>query len=260
MIAITPDQIRAARDNDLDAVREVLAATEERVCQLAYRASTDNPSWREDAEQIGREQVWLCIREFSGNTTAEFFAFMENSIRGALANERRLETRPGVSREASHLFEAQYKLAKGDLDLAERLCTELPAGRRLSPELARVARVSFEGQVSFETPRGENLTLGDMLAEVPDPDVDEIADESAQERRETTRRQVRDVLSSMGETQRIVVSALTGVAPVRECGVDNDDVIESEYGIARSAVKVARSRGKDRFAQLYVERYAPHWA
>lgn len=266
MIAITPAQIRAARDNDLSAISAVLEATEERVSQLAYHASKSRPEWREDAEQIAREQVWICITKFDGNTTAEFFTFMDRSIRGALSDQRRTEQYVGVGATQAKIFEAAYKDAKGDAALAERMVTELEPGRRLSKESARAVRQAFAGTISLSAPAGLDQTVESVLADTAAPvDADlATADDLNAEQANQRRMNVRATLAMLGAQQRVVIAARTGVemnfyGPATKDGVTHDDELAEDYGIPRQRIKVIRSKGNERFAELYVEHFAPEW-
>ncbi len=262
MIDLTEAQIADAKANDIEAVTAVVTATEERVCQLARQYGTTgghaNDHLVEDLEQIGRIAVWEALSRFKGASVAEFFTFVDLTLKGVMSSARKVETRQGVSRAVAADFERAVALAGGDAYEAEWLVTtrEAMGDRRMSPDMAYAARLSYQGSAyldaPIEGPDGESVTLADNLVSRAGVPVDllEPSDYAAAKRRATTVK-VHDTLNRMGDQQRTVLMALTGVEPVGYYGAEYDDDLSADYGIPRQRVRVIRTKGKARFAELY---------
>ncbi|MFB7675616.1 sigma-70 family RNA polymerase sigma factor [Kitasatospora purpeofusca] len=268
MIDLTEQQISDAKDNDLAAVTAVVKATEERVVQLArrYGATTGrsgaDTELIEDLAQVGRIAVWQAVGRFKGTTVAEFFTYIDRTLKGAMSDERKEETRQGVSRQAAADFERALSVAAGDPYEAEYLVTtaEVMGARRMSPELAYAARLSYQGLTYLDTPLAEGdpgqvagyVTLADTLVSklgIPE-DLLEEAD-FVSERQAQTRRKVHGTLDRMGEQQAHVLKALTGIDPVGYYGTENDDELAASMGLPRHRMSVIRSKAKDRFAVIW---------
>ncbi|MFE9256524.1 sigma factor [Streptomyces sp. NPDC006879] len=264
MIDLTEDQIAAAKANDLDAVTAVVNATEERVNQLAWKYATGagrtDHTLTEDLAQIGRIAVWEGLSRFNGRTVAEFFTFIDRTLKGAMSDARKEETRHGVSRSVAAAFERALSLAGGDVYEAEWLATtkEAMGDRRLSAETAYAARLSYQGLEYLDAPlgeseTGESVTLADTLAADAGVPV-ELLEPSDYEkaRRKETGLKVRRTLKRMGEQQRVVLMALTGIIPVDFYGTERDDELSRDHGIPLHQVRIVRSKAKDRFAELWI--------
>ncbi|MFJ9646709.1 sigma factor [Streptomyces sp. NPDC101206] len=263
MIQLNEAQIFAAKNNDLAAVAAVVEATEDRVNQLARKYATGggrtDATLAEDLAQTGRIAVWECLSRFSGTTVAEFFTYVDRTLKGVMSDTRKEETRQGVSRSVAAAFESALSLAGGDPYEAERLATSADAlgDRRLSADTAYAARLSWQGAASLDAPLGqadggETFTLADALAakaEVP-ADLLEPSD-FERERRNQTSIAVRRVLARMGGHQETVLMALTGIVPVSYYGAERDDELAADYGIPRTQVRIIRSKAKVRFAELW---------
>ncbi|MFF7990315.1 sigma factor [Kitasatospora xanthocidica] len=269
MIDLTEQQIRDAQANDLDAVTAVVKATEERVVQLSRRyASTGgrvDPELVDDLAQVGRIAVWEAIGRFRGETVAEFFGFVDATLRGALSDERKSETRQGVTRAAAADFERALSMAGGDPYEAEFLAatTEAMGARRMSEDAAYAARLSYQGVRHLDAPlsatghvfpgdTGDARTIGEWLSDrmaVPE-DLLEPGD-FERDRREQTRGRVHATLGRMGDQQAHVLRALTGIDPVGYYGAENDDELARDMGVPRHRISVIRSKGKDRFRTLW---------
>ena len=268
MIDLTEQQIADAKTNDIAAVTAVVKATEERVTQLATRyasgAGRTDPELVEDLAQVGRIAVWEGLARFRGTTVAEFFTFMDKTVKGAMSDERKEETRQGVSRAVAADFERALSLAEGDPYEAEFLVTttEAMGVRRMTAETAYAARLAYQGLEYLDAPvkgsesdnPGDYATLADTI--VSKTGIPEELLESADfvsERRNRTREKVHGTLGQMGEQQRHVLMALTGVDPVGFYGTDNDDELAADMGLPRARMSVIRSKGKDRFAALWLK-------
>ncbi|MFC9739175.1 sigma factor [Streptomyces noursei] len=266
MIDLSEAQISAAKDNDLEAVTAVVKATEERVKQLAWKYATGggrtDQDLADDLAQTGRIAVWEALSRFKGKTVAEFFTFIDRTLKGVMSDTRKEETRHGVSRAVAADFERALSMAGGDPYEAEHLATtkEAMGARRMSEEMAYAARLSYQGLEYLDAPvkghesdnPGDFLTLADTLAEhagVP-ADLLEPSD-FARARRKHTTEKVHDTLNRMGDQQRTVLMALTGIDPVGYYGTEHDEELAADYGIPRHRMCVIRSKGKDRFASLW---------
>ncbi|MET9617139.1 sigma-70 family RNA polymerase sigma factor [Kitasatospora indigofera] len=270
MIDLTEQQIRDAQDNDLAAVTAVVKATEERVMQLAHgyasnsgRAGRTDPELVADLAQVGRIAVWEALGRFKGSTVAEFFTFIDRTLKGTMSDERKEETRQGVSRAVAADFERALSLAGGDPYEAEFLVTttEAMGARRMTPETAYAARLSYQGLEYLDAPlaggeseTGDFATLADTIVSktgIPE-DLLESGD-FVSERRNQTREKVHGTLGQMGAQQREVLMALTGIAPVGYYGTENDTELAEVMGLPRARISVIRSKGKDRFASLWIK-------
>ncbi|OKI00160.1 hypothetical protein A6A06_23635 [Streptomyces sp. CB02923] len=261
MIDLTEDQIFAAQDNELDAVTAVVKATEERVKQLAWKYATGggrtDHTLAEDLAQTGRIAVWECLGRFRGTTVAEFFTFVDRTLKGVMSDTRKEETRHGVSRSVAAAFERALSLAGGDPYEAEWLATtkEAMGDRRLSADTAYAARLSYQGLEYLDAPlaqseTGESVTLADTLAAEVEVPADLLEpNDYARERSKRTGLKVRKTLNRLGEQQRTVLMGLTGIIPVDHYGTEQDEELSRDHGIPLHQVRIVRSKGKDRFAE-----------
>ncbi|MFI9721547.1 sigma factor [Streptomyces sp. NPDC052396] len=263
MISLTEAQICAAQNHDLEAVTAVVEATEERIQQLARKYATGggrtDQTLAEDLAQTGRIAVWECLSRFSGTTVAEFFTYVDRTLKGVMSDTRKEETRQGVSRSVAASFETALSMADGDPYRAERVATDPDAlgDRRLSPEMAYAARLSYQGAECLDAPMGQSetgdaLTLADTLAaenEVP-ADLLEPSDYE-RERRKQTGIRVRRTLARMSWDQSTVLMALTGIVPVSYYGTERDGDLAADYGLRRDQVRIIRNKAKERFAELW---------
>jgi DNA-directed RNA polymerase specialized sigma24 family protein len=273
MINVTIEQIRTAMGNDIEsasALAHILSEFDERVIYLARRAATSsgrvNHTLAEDLAQEGRTAIWTSLPNFKGDSVAQFFTFVDTTVTGVISSARKVETRPGVALATAQRFEAAVSIAKGDAYAAEQIVqdADVMGGkfRTLSADLAYAARLSYQGLDYLDAPAGgsddsEPTTVGANIAStIGIPEDMLTADDYSRAARKQTTTQVHDTLNKMGDQQRTVLMALTGIDPVAEYGVDFDDELSADYGIQRDRVKVVRSKGKTRFAALYSEAYA----
>jgi RNA polymerase sigma factor (sigma-70 family) len=264
MINLTAQQIADAKNKDLDAITAVIKETEDRVGQLARHYATTSGrtdyTLMEDLMQTGRIAVWEALDRFQGTEVAQFFTFIDKTLKGVLSDERKEEQRIGVSRSVAADFEKALRIAEGDPYLAEFLVTttEVMGKRKMSEDTAYAARLSWMGIDYLDAPLGgdgmpHDATLADMLADsagVPE-DLLEPSDYVSAERKKTTDK-VHYVLKKMGAQHRHVLSALTGIAPVGYYGTENDAELAEELGVQQYRVTSIRSRAKDRFAELWI--------
>lgn len=178
MLNLTNAQVAAAKANDLDAVAAVCGEIEERVGQLARRYATTggrtDQDLVEDLAQIGRITVWESLSRFEGETVAQLFTFLDRTLSGTLAAERRTHTRQGVSEATAARFEKALSLSGGDAYEAEKVAqSEEHMGTfKLSAEMAHAARLSWQGIEALDAPlpRAHELddskTLLNKLADV----------------------------------------------------------------------------------------------
>lgn len=175
-----------------------------------------------------------------------------------MADARREATRPGISIYTAKRFEHAICLASGDPYEAEQIAaSEEMGGEKLTPELARAARLSWLGLDSLDRPfnagrHGESFTLGDVIAQemgVPADLVDSA--DIASHRRRVIREQVHRSLGMLSERQRHVLKADHGIAPVGFYGDEPDAVLADDMGATPYQVKQARVKGKNRFSELY---------
>ncbi|MER5260424.1 sigma factor [Streptomyces sp. NPDC002855] len=263
MISLSEAQLSAAKDHDLAAVAAVVSATEERIQQLARKYATGSgrtdPSLTEDLAQTGRIAVWECLGRFNGHTVAEFFTYVDRTLKGVMSDTRKEQTRQGVSRSVAAVFEAALSMAEGNPYEAERMAADPAAmgDRRLSRETAYAARLSWQGVEFLDAPlgegeTGETFTLADRLAVQEDVPVDLLEPgDYERERRKRTSIRVRQTLARMSWDQSTVLMALTGIAPVSYYGTEHDDQLAADHRIPRNMVRITRSKAKDRFAEIW---------
>lgn len=258
MIDVTPEQIAAAKGNDIDAITAIVKATDERVQQLARKYATTSgrtdTDLAEDLAQIGRTAVWQCLERFEGTDVAQFFTFMDRTVSGALSDARRAEQRQGVSVQAAKVFETALRMASGDPYEAQRIATtaEAMGDRKMSPEAAYAARLSWQGLEYLDAPVYDGMTLGAYIEETQGVSVD-LLEPSDRERarRQAIREDVHTTLGHMGAQAANILRATYGVAPVGFYGTENDDALATDFGIVRDRVRGQRVKAKARFESLY---------
>lgn len=264
MIELSLETIRAAADNDLSAIAKVLSELEPRICQISQKYALRNgrrdDSLYEDLQQEGRIRAWRCLETFKGSSVGEFFAYVDRYVSGDLDAARRAETRQGVSPVTARRFEVCLTECNGDPYAAEKEAQRTDgalSGQRLSPEMAYAARVAWQGTISLDAPVGESEPGGEWMASLLDlvsqtvgVPVDLLeASDTAKMRREAIRLHVHATLARMGRQQAFVLRATYGVAPV---GPLDEAGIAEALSVNLSRVRVMRSKGKDRFRELYL--------
>jgi hypothetical protein len=260
MIDITFDQITAAQAGDASAVEAILIAMKDRTDQMAYEVEPRNASVREDIAAAAWNSVWEYLGKFTGTTVAEYFTYASRTARGVASRARREITRQGIAEDSAKRFEKAVRIAvDGDPYEAEQIVqdTEHMGAHALSAAEAYAARLSYMGIVYLDMPVSAESarTLGDVVSDTKmddSTDHEELAEDRAKARRTATGRRVRRTLDAMGEQQRIVLSAMTGIGGTGDYGTERDDDLSADTGIPRNRIKVIRSKGKDRFASLYV--------
>jgi RNA polymerase sigma factor (sigma-70 family) len=267
MINLTAQQIADAKNKDLDAITAVIKETEERVSQLARHYATTSGrtdyTLMEDLAQTGRIAVWEALDRFKGTEVAQFFTFVDKTLKGVMSDERKEEQRPGVSRAVAADFEKALRIADHDPYVAEFLVTttEVMGKRRMSADMAYAARLSWMGIDYLDAPLGgdespHDATLADTIADKVGVSEDLLEpSDYVKAAREATRKKVWYVLKKMGSQHRHVLSALTGIAPYDYYGTENDAELAEAMGVDPIRVTSIRSRAKDRFAELWIEAF-----
>lgn len=270
MIDLTVEQISAAASSDLGAITDVLTALEPRIGQLANKYASSggnrNADLAEELEQEGRIAAWQCIERFQGETVAQFFSYVDRSLKGVMDDQRRTETRRGVSEDTAARFERCLSVCAGDPYAAqsEAVRPDGVLGReRMSVEMAYAARLSWQGMEYLDTPLAkhnghgpgsEHMTLADYVAATQEPEYGY----SESDRSKAIRHQVRDTLTNMGRQQAFVLRATYGIEPVGQ--MERDAQIAEALGVAETRITVIRSKGKDRFRELYLAGATPEVA
>jgi RNA polymerase sigma factor (sigma-70 family) len=259
VINLTAQQIAAAQNNDLEAVTAVIEATEERVVQLARRYATTggrtDTDLMDDLSQVGRVAVWQGLSRFKGSSVAEFFTFMDRTVSGMLADERKVQTRQGVSRSIAAEFEKALSMAAGDPYEAERLCTltEVMGTKRMTAETAYAARISWQGAEYLDAPVGENenATVADTLSDNYALARLEANDELSERQRENKRR-VHETLDLLPTEQEAVLSAEYGIGDFPCIGADDHRGLAEVSGVAYTALESVRDEARKNFKTLYL--------
>ncbi|MEV6419678.1 hypothetical protein [Streptomyces sp. NPDC051662] len=259
MIDLTAQQIADAQNNDIAAVTAVIEATEERVTQLARRYATTggrtDADLMDDLAQVGRVAVWQGLSRFKGSSVAEFFTFMDRTVSGMLADERKVQTRQGVSRSIAAEFEKALSMAAGDPYEAERLCTltEVMGAKRMTAETAYAARISWQGAEYLDAPIGddENATVADRVGDNYALARAEANDELSTRQRETKRR-VHETLDLLPSEQEALLSAEYGIGDFPCIGADDHRGLAEVAGVAYTAVESVRDEARKNFKAVYL--------
>jgi RNA polymerase sigma factor (sigma-70 family) len=272
MIDLTVEQIRAAAENDLNAITDVLAAIEPRVGQLANKYATNggvrNHDLADELEQEGRVAVWQCIGRFQGDSVAQFFTYIDRTLKGVMDDKRRSETRQGVSEDTARRFERCLTVCAGDPYEAEREATRADGclGReRMTKDMAYAARLAWQGVKYLDAPAPnapsflgdptqQIRTLGELIADKYVGVPEDLADASdiARGHRKAIKEAVHATLNRMGRQQAFVLKATYGIDPVPP--MDTDHEIADALGVSDKAVSITsiRARGHARFRALYL--------
>lgn len=262
MIDLTDAQLADARANDLEATAAVIRSTDQRVVQLANKYAAD-ADMAEDFAQIGRIAVWQAISECEGTTVAQFFAYVDSTVSGLLSNERKSQTRQGVSREMASNFERCLSASGGDPSEAQRLMTtDFLGHRKATPESALAARLSWAGTDSLDRPwqSGDNssaATLGDFVAaELSMPaELVELSD-IERHRKGSIRSAVHATLGKLSGRMSGVLMRDYGIGNVPYYGDEvsaNDAEMAKDMGLTSYQVQQARTNGRKRFRELYLK-------
>jgi RNA polymerase sigma factor (sigma-70 family) len=262
VIDLTAQQVADAQNNDLAAVSAVIEATEERVSQLARRYATTggrtDADLMDDLAQVGRVAVWEGLSRFTGSSVAEFFTFIDRTVSGKLSDERKVQTRQGVSRAIASEFEKALTMAAGDPYEAERLCTlsEVMGAKRMTADTAYAARISWQGAEYLDAPvPGENANqdarMGDRVADTYEIARAEANDELSQRQRENKRR-VHETLDLLPAEQEAVLAAEYGIGDFPCIGADDYRGLAEVAGVAYTAVESVRDEARKNFKTLYL--------
>ncbi|QAX93291.1 RNA polymerase sigma factor [Streptomyces phage Vash] len=172
------DTIRAAQNNDLAAVADVIKATESRIDVLARKAAArmsphGGPRFYDYADefaQVGRVAVWDMLKRFTDTTAEAFFKLtyttVENTLKDAVRSER--NGNAGADENAVKVFAAMLEAADGDVYEAAKLAQVIPPkGKRLSADRAEAARLAWQGAVSLDkvTTATDNADADGSLAD-----------------------------------------------------------------------------------------------
>jgi hypothetical protein len=180
---LTLAQIQAAQDNDLAGIAAVVAEMDSRLDRLAAQTAgtmATNPARYSDFVADFRQDASVALFEalprWEGDSVDDFRAFVYRFAATELKAKAHAERNAGVDRDALSTFKAMVELAKGDVYEAERLAQTKPAaGKRLSADRARAARISWQGTTSLDASRGgdSDATLADTLV-APTAEPEEI--------------------------------------------------------------------------------------
>ncbi|MGW6920880.1 sigma factor [Streptomyces sp. NPDC054950] len=279
MSELTMETIKAAQDKDINAISDVLAATETRVTRLAQtaagrmtRSGSRYNAHVEEFSQVGRIAAWEALGRFKGETVDSFYGFIHSTVEHALMDATRSERNPGagVDKDAVKTFGNMLEMADGDVYLAEKLAqTVPPKGQRLSADRANAARLSWQGSVSMDAAppnqhdyeRGGARTdfLADVNRTVSTFGVPEDLVEPSDLNREASRVKhavVHAILDSMGDQQRAVIEHSFGIRDAIDFGhgdgCDNEGMAEF-LGIKVCNLRPARTKGMQSFAKRYIK-------
>ncbi|MFD5644920.1 sigma factor [Streptomyces anulatus] len=266
MVELTDEQITAAKANDITAVTAIIEATEERVRQIAWphatRVGTHDAALFEELIQVGRVAVWEALTRFEGDTAAQFFAFMNSTVKGKLSDERRRQTRQGVSQSAAARFEMALSLCDGKPFDAEKYVADRAHmhDRAMSPELARAARLSWQGQEPLSMREGEicagvdgSTRLSFLTSDVGVPDdLIEPRDVISAERRIVVDR-VRETLDALPTQQEAALSSYYGIGDYPDFGAADDARgIAAVADVPVGAVESLLEHAHDAFRTAYL--------
>ncbi|MFJ8605398.1 sigma-70 family RNA polymerase sigma factor [Streptomyces shenzhenensis] len=233
---LTDEMISDARNGSGEAATAILRAFDGRIRALARRIS---PRHAEDVAQAGREALWSCLDRFSGNTVAEFAAYADATLRGAMRSAHLQLRYPGLSHDESALWVSAVKKAPdGDWDAAHRLLDSGELRWRASADTAGAIKTAVRAPVSLDTPVSEDnaRTVAEVIPSEPAP-------AAVNERAEVV---ALSVLALLGKQQREVLTRTYGIAGH---GRMADGEIAAELGISRKGVIAARSKALRRMRE-----------
>lgn len=158
---LTIETIRAAQANDLEAVTEVIKATETRVDSLARKAASrmaphGGPRFYDYADefaQVGRVAVWDLLKRFTDETVESFERYVYTTVETTLKDAVRAQRNgaAGADENAVKVFASVLEAAEGNVYEAAKLAQTMPPkGKRLSAERAEAARLAWQGAVSLD--------------------------------------------------------------------------------------------------------------
>ncbi|MFE4367964.1 MULTISPECIES: sigma factor [unclassified Streptomyces] len=255
-MALTPELIADAQNNDMNAITVVIREMEPRMTQIANRVGT--PNNHDDLMQDGRMALWAALPRFTGGSVDNFHAFMYRTIEGTMyetAREERNAGATGADRDAMKLFTAYVREYGDDLDVIEQMVQTDPGpGKRLSATRAHAARMAWEGSVSLDMPNGEEgASLADVLETnygVPEELVtpEDLNADAAKHKRAL----VRAVIETMGDKQARVLRARWGIGE-RDLGsgTEADEILAAELKCSTGAVRFSRTAAHKSFAKRY---------
>ncbi|MFE1959229.1 hypothetical protein [Streptomyces sp. NPDC059479] len=255
--------VRAARNQDLEAISKVIAATEGRISVLARKAARRmaesgprHEGYRDEFEQVGRIAVWEALARFDESVTADFLGFAYATVEATLLNATRAERNQGTDPDAAKTFLSMLGMAGDDPYLAEKLAqTVPPAGRRLSADRAHAARLAYQGAESLDAsvPGGVgNEPWEPAVSAYGVPDELVTPDDVAREERRIKCAVVQGILDTMGDGQAHVLRATYGIEPVPFYGNANEEELAADMGTTPKAVREARSKGLKSFGRRYI--------
>ncbi|MFJ8955606.1 sigma-70 family RNA polymerase sigma factor [Streptomyces sp. NPDC102381] len=154
------DTIRAAQTNDLEAVAEVIKATESRIDVLARKAASRMATsgaryadYVDEFTQVGRVAVWDLLPRFTDSTVDAFeryvYTTVETTLKDAVRSER--NGNAGADENAMKVYAAMLEVTDGNVYEAAKLAQTIPPkGKRLSADRAEAARLAWQGAVSID--------------------------------------------------------------------------------------------------------------
>lgn len=286
MSLITASQVLEAQSGGIAgaaAAAEIVTALEGRIKAQAFERATFagrlNHAMAEDLAQEGRLGLWQALATCNSNSDDECEQYLMHGAGIAMGAARQAETGHGLSRSTANRWERAVRIAREtnqDAFAVAQDAAQMGKGEALSAETAMAARQAYQGSVSLDAPYANALSdspdfRGDSGAwqagwqlpggptwqsflGIPE-DLVESSDIAAAKRKLTCERVHATLGQLRSKEQRTVLCALTGVDPVSEYGPDQDDDLAADTGIPRSQIKVLRSRGKARFAELWYQAY-----
>lgn len=274
---LTMDVIHAAQAGDVAANRTIRDEFEGLIYSVARKAATTQDRVNEHQISDYQQDGWLALLEavprFRGEHVGQFVSFVESSIKGQVADAHSREHRSGVSERTMTRFHKAIRLATeqgGDEYDAQAISSDrdLMKGDVLTPSLANAARMAYQGVDRLDrfvnAPDSDPMTLGETLLSViglPEDLIEAQDISDAMNRlerdhdRETLPPQVHEILGQLGDTQRLLLCALTGIGDVSQYGTENDDELAADYNLNRKSLKVSRNKGKANFARRWVSTY-----
>lgn len=278
---LTMDVVYAAQAGDAVASRVVRDEFEGLIYSVARKAATTRDRVNESAVDDYRQDGWLALLEavprFRGEHVGQFVSFIESSIKGQVSDAHSREHRSGVSERTMTRFYKAVRLAAdqgGDEYDAQAIASDrsLMKGDVLTPSLANAARMAYQGvdyldrAVQDTYGRGtQNITtLGDTILStiglpedlIEAKDISDAVNRLERDHdRQTLPPQVHEILNQLGQTQRTILCALTGIDPVSQYGTENDDELAADYNLNRKSIAKNRNQGKATFARKWVASY-----
>lgn len=260
---LTMDIIEKARNNDTQAINQVLSEFDKTISGMVYeianRYGITSSVQRDDLAQEARIALWKALYRFTGDSVSHFKSFMHKTMKHAMQDARlteRLNGVTGVDRHAWNEFVKNLRETDFDYDEAERMTRET---YRISATRARAARLAVEGQVSIDAlvsfeDNDDKAVSGTLADDTGQPELIYLAEyePDGEDTREDRIARVRAIINRMRGNRRAVLCARWGIdSPCLGSGAEADNELAAVLGVTPANVRSTRTQAHKSFAKSY---------